>query len=197
MSIKGVTADDIRRMTQYEGLVLPNCGGNLQEWFDGINELLTEEGILLEGSRFDECFSFQHEGRNNLLFPMKPEMKINVGKFAIWRLRSHEQFEGMWLSDYVSLRLGGPLANEQKQASEQRFKPDCQLIGQDSNIFNLMGLASRTLKENGMGAEAAEMRQRINEAPNYNAALSIIGEYVNITEPDELSQDLEEGMVMR
>ena len=84
-----------------------------------------------------------------------------------------------------------------EQVQEQRIKPDCQLIGQDSNIFNLMGLASRTLKENGMGAEAAEMRQRINEAPNYNAALSIIGEYVNITGPDELSQDLEEGMVMR
>lgn len=197
MSIKEVTADDIRRMTQYEGLVLPGCGGNLQEWFDGINELLTEEGILLEGSRFDECFSFQHDGGSNLLFPMKPEMKINVGKFAIWRLRSHAQFEGMWLSDYIPLRLGGPLGPKQEQEQLQRFKPDCQLIGQDSNIFNLMGLASRTLKENGMGAEAAEMHQRINEAPNYNAALSIIGEYVNITEPDELSQDLEEGMVMR
>lgn len=195
MSIKEVTSEDVRRMTEYEGLVLQGCGGSLQEWFDGINELLTEEGILLEGSRFDECFSFQHDGRTSLLFPMKPETKLNVGKFAIWRLRSLDQFEGMWLSDYIPLRLSGPL--EPKQEQKQQFKPDCQLIGHDSNIFNLMGLASRTLKENGMGAEAAEMRQRINEAPNYNAALSIIGEYVNITGPDELSQDLEEGMVMR
>lgn len=197
MSIKEVTSDDVRKMTQYEGLILQGCGGNLQDWFDRINDLLTKEGILLDGSRFDECFSFQHDGRTNLLFPMKPETKLNIGKFAIWRLRSHAQFEGTWLSDYVSLRLGGPLAPKQEQEQSQRFKPDCQLIGQDSNIFNLMGLASRTLKENGMEAEAAEMRQRINEAPNYNAALSIIGEYVNITEPDELNQDLDEGMVMR
>ena len=29
-------------------------------------------------------------------------------------------------------------------------KPDCPLIGQNGNIFNLAGIASRTLKENGM-----------------------------------------------
>ena len=29
-------------------------------------------------------------------------------------------------------------------------KPKCPLIGQDGNIFNLMGIASKTLKRNGM-----------------------------------------------
>lgn len=30
-----------------------------------------------------------------------------MGRLAIWRLRSHEQFGGTWLSDYISNRLGG------------------------------------------------------------------------------------------
>ncbi len=29
----------------------------------------------------------------------------------------------------------------------EKRKPDCPLIGQDGNVFNLIGIASRTLKE--------------------------------------------------
>lgn len=37
------------------------------------------------------------------------------------------------------------------------FKPECPLLGKDSNIFNLMGIALRTLKENDLGEKAREM----------------------------------------
>lgn len=40
-------------------------------------------------------------------------------------------------------------------------KPKCPLIGQDGNIFNLMGVASNTLKRNGMPDKAKEMCERI------------------------------------
>ncbi len=53
MSIKTVTTDDLRRMNGKEGLVLQGCGGDPQEWLDGINELLTDEGILKDGSKFE------------------------------------------------------------------------------------------------------------------------------------------------
>ena len=33
-------------------------------------------------------------------------------------------------------------------------KPKCPLIGQNGNIFNLMGIASKTLKRNGMSNDA-------------------------------------------
>jgi hypothetical protein len=67
----------------------------------------------------------------------------------------------------------------------EKFKPDCELIGQDGNIFNLMGIASRTLKDNGMSDESKEMCDRIQNSGSYSEALNIIGEYVNITGPDE------------
>lgn len=67
------------------------------------------------------------------------------------------------------------------------MKPDCALIGQDGNIFNLIGVASRTLRENGLDDQAAEMRERImgGECGSYYDALGVIGEYVNITGPEE------------
>lgn len=60
-------------------------------------------------------------------------------------------------------------------------KPDCPLIGQDGNIFNLLGIASRTLRQYGMAEQAKEMSNRIYACGSYNEALCIIGEYVNIT----------------
>lgn len=106
MGIKYITTNDLRRMNGSEGLILQGCGGDLQEWLDGINEVLTEEGILRDGSRFTECSSFEHDGLTCLLFPFK-DVKLDIGKLAMWRLRTHEMFGGTWLSDYVPNRLGG------------------------------------------------------------------------------------------
>lgn len=62
----------------------------------------------------------------------------------------------------------------------KRNKPDCKLIGEDGNIFNLMARAIRTLRENNLSEEAKEMRERITSSGSYDEALCIIGEYVNI-----------------
>ena len=102
----------------------------------------------------------------------------------MWRLRTHETFGGTWLSDYVPNRLGG--FEEKPRAEKPRIqKPDCELIGQDGNVFNLVGIASRTLRENGMEAEAEEMREAVFASGSYDMALSIIGKYVNITAAGE------------
>lgn len=64
-------------------------------------------------------------------------------------------------------------------------KPKCPLIGQNGNVFNLMGIASKTLKKNGMADEAKEMCSRVTSSGSYDEALSIIDEYVEITSVDE------------
>lgn len=71
-------------------------------------------------------------------------------------------------------------------------KPKCALIGQDGNIFNLMGIASRTLKRNGLQEESKEMIERINSsAKSYEDAICIIGEYVEITDEKGLKDEEE------
>lgn len=59
-------------------------------------------------------------------------------------------------------------------------KPKCQLIGEDGNIFNLVGKASRVLKKNDMHQSAKEMQNRVLDASSYEEAIYIIGEYVEI-----------------
>jgi hypothetical protein len=142
-----ITTTDLRRLDDHEGLILQGCGGDPQEWLDGVNDLLTEAGILLDGSRFETASAFEHDGLHNLLFDFDG-VKLNAGKLAMWRLQTHEQFGGTWLSDYVDNRLGGFIQ------SYERTKPDCPLIGQDGNIFNLIGIVARTLRENNMEDKA-------------------------------------------
>ena len=60
------------------------------------------------------------------------------------------------------------------------MKPECKMIGENGNIFNLMGLASRALKRCGMDDEAAEMRGRVMASGSYDEALCVIDEYVEV-----------------
>ncbi len=189
-TITKIKAEQLRRPDTPEGLILQGCGGDLQEWVTGINDMLTEGNILLNGSRFEKAFVFQNEDRTNLFLPFE-DVKLDIGKLAIWRLNTRGYFGSMWRSDYVDNRLGGPL---EENAPAQ--KPDCPLIGQDGNIFNLMGIATRTLKEHGMEEQAREMRSRIMESGSYDKVLVIIGDYVNITSIDEADEDFGEGMDM-
>ena len=70
-------------------------------------------------------------------------------------------------------------------------KPKCKLVGEDGNIYNLMGIASRALKKNGLEEEAKEMFNKITtEAKSYNEALCIIMDYVDVT-GEEISEDEE------
>lgn len=192
MSVKKIRAEELRRMNGQEGLILQGCGGELQDWVDGINDMLIKSDILFDGTKFkaENCLAFENEGLTNLLFPFSEDVKLNMGKLAMWRLQTHSNFGGKWLSDYVDNRLGGVIP---EKASEQK-KPDCKLIGEDGNIFNLMGIASKILRQNGMAEEAVEMRDRIRASESYDEALCIIGEYVNITGGDDLDECEDESM---
>lgn len=170
--IQKITTDDLRTMEGQEGLVLQGCGGPLQEWVDGINGLLTEAGILLDGNKFENVSSFQHDEVTCLLFPFE-DVKLDMGKFAMWRLQTHGLYGGTWLSDYVPNRLGG---FAQKQLPQ---KPKMELAGHDGNIFSIMGRASMLLKEAGMREQIDEMFQRCEASGSYDNALSIISEYVD------------------
>ena len=59
-------------------------------------------------------------------------------------------------------------------------KPMCPIIGANGNVFNILGMASRTLKENDMADEAQEMYSRVTSSGSYEEALGIITEYIII-----------------
>lgn len=192
MAIKNITTNDLRKMNDKEGIILQGCGGDPQGWIDGVNEMFKEGGILLDDTKFTDAYVFDNDNLTCMLFPFDNNVHLNTSKLAMWRLQMYQIFAGTWLSDYVPNRLGGFIAEEEPQ---QKEKPDCKLIGEDGNIFNLMGIASRTLKQNGLKDEAKEMCSRVTSSGSYYEALNIIGEYVNITGDDEeYTEDFEQSM---
>lgn len=172
-TVRQLTTDDLRRMDGQDGLVLQGCGGDPREWVAGINDLLTEAGILKDGSTWEigRVGCFQHDGLTNLLFPFDA-VKLEIGKLAMWRLQTHAQFGGTWLSDYVPNRLGGFVQDRSSR------KPKMDLIGHDGNIYAIMGRASGLLKDAGMKEQSDEMIRRVTSSGSYDEALHIISEYV-------------------
>ncbi len=142
---------------------------------DGINDMLTEAGILLNGSLFklENVSLFQHGELTCLLFPFQG-VELDAGKLAMWRVQTHGQFGGTWLSDFVPNRLGGFIQEQPSPA-----KPSMELLGHDGNIFSIMGHASRLLKRAGMKEQSDEMVHRVTACGDYYKALNIISEYVD------------------
>ncbi len=79
---------------------------------------------------------------------------------------------------------------------ERNEKPKCPLIGANGNIFNLLGMASRMLRENGMKEQAKEMQSRVTASGSYSEALNILGEYVEICSEEAMNEEPDEGMSM-
>jgi len=74
--------------------------------------------------------------------------------------------------------IGEKMSNVQQ---EQPQKPKAKLIGADGNVFNLITIAGRALKQNGQREKADEMYRRITKtAKSYDEALVIIMEYVDV-----------------
>ena len=83
-----------------------------------------------------------------------------------------------WQDHDFELKRDVPDMTEFKKLLNRPNKPKMQLLGQDGNIFSIMGRASRLLKSSGQGDKAKEMRDRVMASDSYQKALNIISEYV-------------------
>lgn len=59
-------------------------------------------------------------------------------------------------------------------------KPTCKLIGKNGNIFSLMNIVNRVLKENGLERQSKEMLKKMEDCRDYEQGWSIFKEYVDI-----------------
>lgn len=67
------------------------------------------------------------------------------------------------------------------EVSKLDYKPVAKLVGANSNIFNLMSIAKKVLIAAGKQERGNEMCNRvITQAKNYDEALLIIMEYVEV-----------------
>ena len=71
-----------------------------------------------------------------------------------------------------------PSFEKNPKLEKNSLRPKMQLIGQDGNIFAIMGRASRLLKNAGQSDKAKEMCDRVTASQSYSEALNIVSEYV-------------------
>lgn len=85
------------------------------------------------------------------------------------------------------------LPGQAPTAPQQVQKPRMKLLGQDGNIFSILGRAGRLLRQNGQSKQAEEMFRRVQDSGDYYKALGIISEYVQT----ELSVETEKGKMLQ
>ena len=64
------------------------------------------------------------------------------------------------------------------------MKPTCKLIGQNGNVFNLIAITRKTLKNHGLQQEIDRFDQRFYEIKenngSYDDVLNLITEFVTV-----------------
>ncbi len=58
------------------------------------------------------------------------------------------------------------------------MKPKCKLIGQDGNVFYIIGRVSKTLEQNNI--DSSDFKNRVYRAKSYDEALQIVMEHVEV-----------------
>ena len=63
---------------------------------------------------------------------------------------------------------------------ETQQKPIANVVGQNGNVFNIIAICSKALKEVGMRDEAKEMQTKVMSSGGYDEALGIMGDYCDL-----------------
>ena len=55
-----------------------------------------------------------------------------------------------------------------------------KLIGENGNVFNLVGIAAKEMKKSGLKEESDKMVSEVFKSDSYDSALQIIMKYVDV-----------------
>ncbi len=69
---------------------------------------------------------------------------------------------------------------EPEGADGPKPKPVARLVGGDGNVFHVIGVVRRALKNAGQADRAKEFVARAYHAPGYEAVLALVHEYVDV-----------------
>ena len=62
------------------------------------------------------------------------------------------------------------------------LRPDCELVGQDGNVFNIIGLVSKALRRSDLENKREKVTEWQNQATSchsYDEVLQLLHKYVN------------------
>lgn len=91
--------------------------------------------------------------------------------------------DGGWLNVHLWQPKNFTLTPEQntrpaKEPAKPLPRPKMKLVGEDGNIYSILGRAAKLLRDCGQNAQVKEMQERVFQAKNYYEALGIVSQYV-------------------
>ena len=100
MTIEKISKSRVLKLAkQTEYLVWQGCGGPLETWYNGITNMLIENGIANKNYKMTEMYVFDNDGITCLLTPLD---KLDLGKLSLMKIKWRPVFGTMWLSDYIA-----------------------------------------------------------------------------------------------
>lgn len=158
-----------------------NCWHGASSHYPGYNVLLSVEDKPSNNEYYDALalyISAEQEAQLHVI--VQSSIAIEVG------MQVHRLYQLLKTLGYTQIRnafvseLGtSPIRAE--GAPEQLIqRPQCQLLGQEGNIFNLLGIAIKCLRKAGQKDKAKELATQVFKSTSYNEAIKIISEYVDI-----------------
>ncbi len=89
-------------------------------------------------------------------------------------------FIRFWNSDRFGIKIDrhSNEAPQQEQKPAASARPKMNLVGEDGNIYAILGRASKLLRRVGQEDRAKEMTERVTASHSYHDALFIVSEYV-------------------
>lgn len=117
------------------------------------------------------------------IFEDLKEVKVSIDEH-----KDNQTLAGIYrrtASDILNMRLQirrelvRNMKMNEKLGLEESLRPDAKMIGEDGNVFNLMGICSNALKKAGYLEKSKEMFERVTSSNSYDEALAIMREYVN------------------
>ena len=102
-TIKKIEFEELKeQMVEKEGIVCLGCGGDLNDWIQGVTDSLNDANVTKEkdpNKIFSEYFKLATTGgRIDLVFEFGESNVFDMGRMAIWRL---EFGDCSWISDYL------------------------------------------------------------------------------------------------
>jgi hypothetical protein len=73
-------------------------------------------------------------------------------------------------------------------------RPKVKLIGEDGNVFFLIGRVCKALKKAGLSEKAKEFQTKALTSKSYDEVLSLISDYVTITGDDDEKGETRGGL---
>jgi hypothetical protein len=120
-------------------------------------------------------FSVYEMETGKKLFTVVPSNPNVKNQAEVW-VNDELKLSGSWSEAVKYLRCG----NKTPEVAPIT-KPVAKLIGEDGNVFNLLGICSRTLKAAGQGDLAKNLLYRVtHDTRSYDEALAVMAEYVEI-----------------